>query len=169
MVFPRKKRPTKERDQMLQTDEKTEDLFRRSKKSYLHFIQHFFKLQISCLQMINDLPSTLADQKYLEKQLIESLTLIDNLLMHLYSRDLLLDYSISQTIDDGFQKELEAIEMLILEVKYLLDKYSFHNDSYPEQSDRLIDQIAKFFYSDYVKVIVVDDQLADPWIAFSYE
>lgn len=151
---------------MLQTEENIDDLFNQSEKNYLSFIKLFFKVQISWLQKTDRFLSDISDQKQTEKQLIESITLIDQLLMHLYSRNFLLDHHLTRGLFNDLNNDIEEIELLLLEFSDQLNKYAFHTDSYQEQSDRLISQISKFFYSDHVKVIIIDDQLAEPWIAF---
>lgn len=151
---------------MLQTEENIDDLFNQSERNYLSFIKLFFKVQISWLQKTNRFLSDISDQKQTEKQLIESITLIDHLLMHLYSRNSLLDHHLTLGLFSDLNNDIEEIELLILDFSDQLSKYAFHKDSYREQSERLISQISKFFYSDYVKVIIIDDQLAEPWIAF---
>ena len=151
---------------MLQNEKNIDDLFNQSEKNHLSFIKLFFKAQISWLQMTDHFPLNITDQKQTEKQLIESITLIDQLLMHLYSRNFLLDHHLTRSLFSDLNNDIEEIELLILDFSDQLSKYAFHKDSYREQSERLISQISKFFYSDYVKVIIIGDQLAEPWIAF---
>lgn len=151
---------------MLQTEENIDDLFNQSEKNYLSFVKLFLKTQISYLQMSDHLTSAIVDQKHVEKQLIESITLIDHLLMHLYSRNSLLDHHLTLGLFSDLNNDIEEIELLILEFSNQLNKYSFHTDSYQEQSDRLISQISKYFYTNHVKVIIIDDQPAEPWISF---
>lgn len=147
-------------------EENIEELLVKSEQNYLQFLKYFLQMQISCLQNMIYVPTDTSEQSCAEKQLIQSLTLIDHLLMHLYSRNYVFYDELNPDLSGELEGDLEEIEYLILEFEQTLSKYPFTNHSDLDQCERLIDQISIFFYPDHVKVIIVDDQLAEPWISF---
>lgn len=149
------------------TQQSTEELLRQSEAGYLQFLKSFLKMQISNLQTMAYSLSPITDKKYAEKQLVESLTLMNDILTHLYSRDILLDQYINDDSYRYLKKEIEATEYLMLEFKLYLRKYQFTIHVYKEQCERLINQISRYFYQDYVKVIIIDTELPKPWFASS--
>ncbi|WP_440896763.1 hypothetical protein ACS127_01740 [Amphibacillus sp. Q70] len=149
------------------TQQSTEELLRQSEEGYLQFLKLFLEIQISSLQAIAYSPSPITDKKYAEKQLVESLALMDNILTHLYSRDILARHYINGDSYSYLKEEIEATEYLMLEFKLYLRKSQFEIPAYKEQCERLINQISKYFYKDYVKVIVINTELPKPWFASS--
>lgn len=146
-------------------EQDADEWFEESDKNYLQFFCLYFKMQISYLKMMAFRPVEKSYQKNAENQLVESLTLTNHLLTQLISRNYLISSYCERDSLFTIFESIEELESLILEFEYYLAKYKFISRIHKEQCERLISEISRFFYQNYVKVIIVDKKLSKPWLA----
>ncbi|MBN6204840.1 hypothetical protein JYK21_00130 [Ralstonia pickettii] len=139
------------------------NLFQQSEKGYLQFLMHYLKMQISSLQAMSLPPSSRAVQEYAEKQLVISLTLVNNIFIHFHSRNILASDYIQDDTYVYKEGQIDEIEYLILQFKLYLKKSDFFNESYKSQCKQLIDQLSKYFYKDRLKIINPNPDPPKPW------
>lgn len=140
------------------------NLFLQSEKGYLQFLENYLKMQISFLQTLSLPPSSITVQEYAEKQLVISLTLVNNIFMHFHSRNILASDYIHDDTYVYMEEHIEEIDYLILQFKLYLKKSNFFNESYKSQCKQLIDQLSKYFYKDHLKVINPNPNPPKPWL-----
>lgn len=143
------------------------ELFKQSEEGYLQFLEHYFRTQISYLQTMSFSPSPITEQKYAEKQLVISLTLVNNIFMHLYSQGMLVNDYIYDYSYNYLNKYIEEIEYLISQFKIYIKKQPFLSDSFKFQCKQLIDLLSRYLYKNQLIVMNTDTNPPKPWLGSS--
>lgn len=140
-----------------------QELFKQSEENYLQFLKHYLRMQISYIQNMSSAPSSVTVQEYAEKQLTVSLTLVNNITIHHYSRDIFAGDYLHADSPIYPKEHIEEIEFLIMRFKRYLKEHSFLNDSYKFQCKQLIDQLSRYFHRNHLRVVNIDSVPSKPW------
>mgnify|MGYP001239106433 CR=1 FL=1 len=131
---------------------------------YLKFLQQYLKAGISFLQSIPASRPSQSEQYSAEKQLIQSLILLEKMLMHIYLRNNWLNRDWYHYMNTELQEEMNKTRNLLIKMESVINEHEFTDSMHKSQMKKTLEYLRNYFSNSRIKIIIERTEPLKPWL-----